>query len=127
MNHAAILTAYLGRLKLRDLRNILHSAEACSFAQLNYGTRAQMEEQRQFNQTIGEAIDNLIEHDRKLIENAVRREASPKLVNALRTIADSEEFHGDSFVCDFSSLQSVARAALDGYRKERTDGRPDTQ
>lgn len=118
MNHAAILTAYLGRLKLKDLRDILHSAEACSHAQLNYGTSAQLEEQRQFHQTVGEAVDNLIEHDRKLIGNVVRREVNPKLVNALRTIADSEEFHGDSFVCDFASLQSVARAAL----KEHTDG-----
>ena len=33
-------------------------------------------------------------------------------VEALQTIANSEEFHGDSFVCDFETLQSVARAAL---------------
>jgi len=35
------------------------------------------------------------------------------LEHALQTIADSEEYHGDSFVCDFESLQSVARKALE--------------
>lgn len=35
-----------------------------------------------------------------------------KLIAALKLIADSEEFSSDTFVCDFSSLQSVARAAL---------------
>jgi hypothetical protein len=35
-----------------------------------------------------------------------------ELLAALRTIAESEEFHGETVVCDFSSLQSVARAAV---------------
>ena len=34
-------------------------------------------------------------------------------VEALKTIVDSEEFHGDTVVCDFESLQSVARHALE--------------
>ena len=34
------------------------------------------------------------------------------LLAALEAIANSEEFHGDSFVCDFDTLQSVARAAI---------------
>lgn len=33
-------------------------------------------------------------------------------VEALRTIVDSEEYHGDLVVCDFDTLQGVARAAL---------------
>lgn len=40
---------------------------------------------------------------------AVNRE----LLQALRIIANSEEFKGDSFVCDFSTLQSVAQSAID--------------
>lgn len=31
---------------------------------------------------------------------------------ALEIIVASEEFHGDSFVCDFGTLQGVARAAI---------------
>lgn len=38
------------------------------------------------------------------------------LKHALQTIADSEEYHGDSFVCDFDSLQSVARNALEALK-----------
>ncbi len=38
--------------------------------------------------------------------------AAPDLLAALETIANSEEYNGDSFVCDFQTLQSVARAAL---------------
>jgi len=36
-----------------------------------------------------------------------------EVVRALETIVSSEEFHGDTVVCDFESLQSVARYALE--------------
>ena len=35
-----------------------------------------------------------------------------ELLAALEIIAASEEFHGDSFVCEFGTLQGVARAAI---------------
>ena len=35
-----------------------------------------------------------------------------ELLAALEIIAASEEFHGDSFVCDFGTLQGVSRAAI---------------
>jgi hypothetical protein len=38
------------------------------------------------------------------------------LERALQIIANSEEYHGDSFVCDFESLQSVARDALEALK-----------
>lgn len=38
--------------------------------------------------------------------------AAPDLLAALRLILESEETHGDSVVCDFETLQSVARAAV---------------
>lgn len=38
--------------------------------------------------------------------------AAPDLLAALKCIADAEEFNGDSFVCDFETLQGVARAAI---------------
>lgn len=34
------------------------------------------------------------------------------LLAALEIIVASEEFHGDSFVCDFGTLQGVVRAAI---------------
>jgi hypothetical protein len=44
--------------------------------------------------------------------NARLISAAPDLLAALQTIADSEEYSGDSFVCDFQTLQAVARAAI---------------
>jgi len=38
--------------------------------------------------------------------------AAPVLLAALRVIANSEELSGDTIVCDFATLQSVARAAI---------------
>lgn len=38
--------------------------------------------------------------------------AAPDLLAALQTIADSEPFDGESFVCDFETVQGIARAAL---------------
>ena len=35
-----------------------------------------------------------------------------EMLAALDIIVSSEEFHGDSFVCDFGTLQGVARAAI---------------
>ena len=34
------------------------------------------------------------------------------MLAALECIANSEEMDGDSFVCDFDTLQAVARAAI---------------
>ena len=45
-------------------------------------------------------------------DNARLIAAAPDLLAALRLILDSEETHGDSVVCDFETLQSVARAAV---------------
>ena len=38
--------------------------------------------------------------------------AAPDLLRALQIIAESEEYHGDMVVCDFKTLQGVARAAI---------------
>ena len=44
--------------------------------------------------------------------NASLIAAAPELLEALRTIANSEPIDGDTIVCDFDTLQSVARAAI---------------
>ena len=41
-----------------------------------------------------------------------------RLREALQTIANSEEHHGDTVVCDFETLQSVARAALAAMKEQ---------
>jgi hypothetical protein len=44
--------------------------------------------------------------------NACLIAAAPTLLEALRVIAESEEYHGDTVICDFETLQNVARAAI---------------
>lgn len=44
--------------------------------------------------------------------NAALIAAAPDLLAALKCIADAEYFDGDSIVCDFETLQGVARAAI---------------
>ena len=55
----------------------------------------------------------IVEVDSEGAAKEADNKSACKLRNALRIIADSEEYNGDSFVCDFSTLQSVARAALE--------------
>ena len=55
---------------------------------------------------VGEYVDTRNPADAHLIA------AAPDLLAALQIIANSTEYRGDSFVCDFQSLQSVARAAI---------------
>lgn len=45
-----------------------------------------------------------------------------ELLAAMKTIANSEEFHGDSFICDFDSLQSVARASISNLNLDTKSG-----
>ena len=45
-------------------------------------------------------------------ENALLIASAPDLLKALKIIANSEEQHGDTVVCDFETLQGVARAAI---------------
>lgn len=44
--------------------------------------------------------------------------AAPDLLAALQTIVNSEEYHGETVVCDFQTLQTVARAAIAKARGE---------
>jgi len=46
------------------------------------------------------------------VQNARLISAAPDLLEALRVIAESEEYHGDTVVCDFETLRGVARAAI---------------
>lgn len=75
-------------------------------AHLNQVAIVEMSDGHQFyvggeNQSIG-TID----------ANALLIAAAPELLAALEIIANSEEQHGDTVICDFETLQGVARAAI---------------
>lgn len=61
-----------------------------------------------------EAIDHSCDH----LDHHPKVRMHDELVAALRTIANSEAIDGDTVICDFDTLQGVARAAL-----AKVDGR----
>ena len=57
------------------------------------------------------------------ILSGIKADAAAPLVNALKVIANSEQHNGDTVVCDFDTLISVASGALrDYYAKQLREG-----
>ncbi|SVM49116.1 Uncharacterised protein [Klebsiella pneumoniae] len=53
----------------------------------------------------------------------IKADAAAPLVSALKVIANSEQHNGDTVVCDFDTLISVAAGALrDYYAKQLREG-----
>jgi hypothetical protein len=74
IDHAYILNAYLSRLKHSDLENILMHDKRCLHASMNLGNSAQLDAQAGFYGAVANAVNNLIKHDKVLIENAIAKE-----------------------------------------------------
>lgn len=74
--HSDILNAYLSRLSLASLREIVAAAEYSHKAQLNAGMSEQLRRQTEMRQAVRNAIDSVIEYDHKLIEKAVIKACS---------------------------------------------------
>lgn len=71
--HAAILGAYISRLSLADLRNILAAQQDVMAAAMNGNTGAQQDARRVAGTVIHAATASLIEHDRDTIRSIVKR------------------------------------------------------
>lgn len=69
--HSDILNAYLSRLALTDLRQILAAAEYSQQAQLNHGISEQLRRQTEMRQTVRDAVNGLIKYDCDLIAKVV--------------------------------------------------------
>ena len=69
--HSDILNAYLSRLALTDLRQILAAAECSQQAQLNHGISEQLRRQTEMRQTVRDAVNGLIQYDCDLIAKVV--------------------------------------------------------
>ncbi|HHS9743069.1 TPA: hypothetical protein ACTW90_005562 [Raoultella ornithinolytica] len=56
-------------------------------------------------------------------QSGIKADAAAPLVSALKVIANSEQHNGDTVVCDFDTLISVAACALrDYYAKQLREG-----
>ena len=71
--HSYILSTYLSRLTLADLRAILVAAEHRQATQLNQQTREQLQREMEMRQAVRAAVEGMTAHDLELIETTVRR------------------------------------------------------
>ena len=69
--HSRILTAYIGRLKLHDLRNIVELVERCWREQANGNAGSQDKADLALRTGIMEAVGNMLSHDRNIIADTV--------------------------------------------------------
>jgi len=77
-NHVQILSAYISRLSLADINNIGEHVERCVHAQLNNSTSTQLQEQAGLYAAVCNSINNLIKHDRNLINEVIINNISDK-------------------------------------------------
>lgn len=71
MQHSVILNAYISRLTLGDLDNLLKQSRACTYAAMNLGNSSQIEAQAGLYAAVCTAVDNLIRHDQEIISKIV--------------------------------------------------------
>jgi len=74
-DHTRILFAYLGRISLNDLIDIVEARKNSSYAAMNLGTSAQVDAHRELAEACERACDRLIEHDRQLIREITLKAA----------------------------------------------------
>jgi len=78
-NHVQILNAYISSLTLADITNIRDHVERCVHAQLNNSTPTQLKEQSGLYAAVCNSINNLIRHDKNLINIIVNANISGTL------------------------------------------------
>jgi hypothetical protein len=78
-NHVQILNAYISRLTLSDINNIGEHVERCVNAQLNNSTPTQLKEQAGLYAAVCNTVNNLIKHDKNLINTIVNANISGTL------------------------------------------------
>lgn len=122
-NLVARLAGTVGKCEIEDanLRRIVACVNACR------GLPTDELEQKGLVAAVGTqllASDDRAEGQEREIRKLARTTADAEnkladvlnqcdeLLAALEIIVASEEFHGDSFVCDFGTLQGLARAAI---------------
>jgi len=74
IDHARILHAYLARMTLSDMENILNANKEWTHAALNYGNNAQDKARAKFYAALANSVNNLIQHDIKDIEQVISEE-----------------------------------------------------
>ena len=72
--HTKILSAYINRMALADLRKITAQMESCWHSAMHHGMSGQLEEHYKLQSLIESAIINMIDHDLSIVTEVVLRE-----------------------------------------------------
>ena len=75
-NHVQILSAYISRLSLADIANVHEHVKRCVHAQLNNSTPTQLKEQGGLYAAVCNSVNNLITHDKILINQVINQNIS---------------------------------------------------
>jgi hypothetical protein len=70
--HTRILSAYLDRMRLADLRKITAQIESCLHSAMNHGNSKQLEEHKKLDSIIKSTVLRMTDHDLSIISNVVR-------------------------------------------------------
>jgi len=74
IDHARILNAYLARMTLSDLENIMQASKRWTHAAMNYSNSQQIQAQAGFYAAVCNSVNNLIAHDISHIELVIDEE-----------------------------------------------------
>jgi hypothetical protein len=69
--HAKILSAYLNRMTLADLRKITAQIESCWHSAMNHGNSGQREEHSKLESIIESAVLRMTDHDLSIVSDVV--------------------------------------------------------
>jgi hypothetical protein len=74
IDHARILNAYLSRMTLADMQNIMQANERWIHAAMNQGNNQQLQAQAGFYAAVCNSVNNLIAHDLHHVELVIDEE-----------------------------------------------------
>jgi len=72
--HQNILMAYISRLTLADIQDMHDKKIDCTYAGMNLGNRSQIDAHAGLYASVCRAIENMVRHDKELIETIIERE-----------------------------------------------------
>jgi hypothetical protein len=75
IDHARILNAYLSRMTLADMQNLMQANERWTHAAMNYSNNQQLQAQAGFYAAVCNSVNNLIAHDLNHVELVIDEEA----------------------------------------------------
>lgn len=88
--HAHILAAYINRIPLAQLEEIVQAQRAAWNASLNLGATAQHHTQRHANEITDQAVRHITHYDRQLIEQVMARLLASRCSHAVATTRPSK-------------------------------------